>query len=107
LKSCGARVTFKIGAEYTFAENAQGHVLGWPRCSKNHDDFRYYPLKSDRNIFLIDKALLLSALRSVRAALDRSRDRVRVCFDRKAMQTRFAITEGTIQAESEPVPVTP
>jgi hypothetical protein len=106
-KSADKEVTFRMGAHFTFVENAKGHVLGWPKHAKVHAQFKYYPLKSDKNIFLIDKVQLLNSLKYTRSELEKSRDKIKIQFNHELRRVQFGVSEGTSKTDSLPVTVRP
>jgi hypothetical protein len=99
------KVVFKMGDHFTFAENAKGHILGWPKHAKTHGKFSYYPLKSDKYVFAVDRVPLLGALQYMRSELDTKRDKIKILFNHERRILQFAISEGTSKAESHSVPV--
>jgi len=105
-KSAG-KVTFRIGSHFTFLENVSGQVLGWPKHAKSHPQFKYYALKNDKNIFLIDKVQFLNSLKYTRSELDKDRDKIKIIFNHERRQLQFGVSEGTSKTDSIPVRVRP
>ncbi len=100
-------IGIRRGDNYLFASNSQGHVLGWPRHSKTHGKFSYYPLKTDKYVLAVSKAVLVNALKYTRTELDAKRDKIKIDFDPAAKSLTFGVSEGTSKARSFPVPVRP
>jgi hypothetical protein len=101
------KVTFRMGAHYTFLENASGQVLGWPKHAKSHPQFKYYSLKNDKNIFMIEKVQFLNSLRYTRSELDKTRDKIKIIFNHELRRIQFGVSEGTSKTDSLPVTVKP
>ena len=101
------KVTFRMGAHYTFLENAQGQVLGWPKHAKSHPQFKYYSLKNDKNVFMVDKVQFLNSLRYTRSELEKSRDKIKILFNHERRVIQFGVSEGTSKTDSLPVTVKP
>lgn len=99
------KVEFRVGAHFTFAVNSKGHVLGWPKHSKTHGKFSYYPPKSDNFVFSLSKSQFLSALQYIRSELDTKRDRIRIGYNHERKQLTLSISEGASKTESHPIPL--
>lgn len=93
-------------------------VLGWARHVKQYEKFNRYPEKLDTHILHAIKTQLVSALRGVRAVMDKRRDKTRVSYRPNGFEDpatsevtgkpslRFQLSEGAGKAGSEPVFVT-
>jgi len=102
------KVTVRVGDHFTFVENAEGHVLGWPKHYKMHPKYAYYSTDSDLYVLLVDRVPLLGALNYVRGELDSSRDTIKLHFDHARSVLRFVISEGSSKAEyTLPVKIKP
>lgn len=99
------KVEFRVGNHFTFAVNSKGHVLGWPKHSKTHGKFSYYPPKNDNFVFLLSKSQFLAALQYIRSELDSKRDRIRIGYNYERKQLILSISEGTSKTESHPIPL--
>lgn len=99
------KVIVRVGDHFTFVENAKGHVLGWPKHSKMHAKYSYYPLKSDKFVFAVDRVPFLGALQYMRSELDTTRDTIKLNFNHQRRILQFAISDGSSKAESHAIPV--
>jgi hypothetical protein len=90
--------------------NSGQRVLGWARHVKLYEKFNRYPEKLDTHILRADKEQLVMALRGVRAALDKRRDKIRVIYQHTTKETdrpslKFQLSEGAGRGVSDLVDV--
>lgn len=96
-------VTFKDGANMTFAEDAAGSVLGWAHHTARHTLFKLPNL--DSVALTVPTSVILGSLRYVRAEMDAKQSKVRVQYDAAAQELRFTAVGVGEKLASFPVPV--
>jgi len=110
LARANGKVTFKTGANMTFATDETGSILGWAHHSKSHTKFSYYGTKADKYVIQVEKNLILRSLRHLRSELEKSRDKVKLTWkqgdggDDKG-RFLFEVNDGKSKVEGIPVPV--
>lgn len=107
LGKCKGDVTVRTGEAATFVVDSEGGIFGWPRHTKYHGKYSYYPLKMDKFVLSMPKEYLVQSLQYLRSELSGNNDKIRVDYDPNLKSLQFKATEAVGAFESEPVKVTP
>lgn len=117
LSKCDGEVRIRQGDHKTYAIGKHGDngglgILGWARTVEEHTKFAKWPEKLDTHILHAKKDLVVQALKSTRAALDKRQDKIRVVYKTSTDQTKrpglmFLLSEGSGRAVSDLVDVDP